>query len=567
MSLNKFISMISGSNQQNRYATALPGAAELIQGKTLLRGKQIMATDVGRNSQLMENFTGGAILDPAFSSNQVPSLPRIDYQGPMPEVQMPVDTINQTQMSELKALESQFQQTLTEWATLHQSVVQEVTNLPEQYTQCISKCAKAGLDVDKVNACKFGCNIGKYSVQDPIKRALTGNKPSNSGKFTTASTDSPAYSSALGQFKAIEKGPSTSQGALKSTWSTFYQSACKAGIQNESPAQTKRSQYCKGWQSTQGGASGYYGTPILNGVLKTSESGTYTCDTIIPSSDSGWCECADGRKVGYADKGHSPFSCNTLCSPENVKAVGVVSTETHGRPDAPLYSNSGNWQKKVACYSCGWWRVPKGADHHKQTCENKNNPATGIGAISGPNAVSTDCCAFAEHTIRDKCNQGSVTEYCPVATCPPPPTGGAASKVQNNYTSKNIKQLPTTDDLKKICEDAPYTNLYVDILKLQKLEAKLEQQATAIYAKIKHNSDTGNQIGIYRTAAGQRLLKHLDTYEKVYRRLQRVAQKQLNMAAMAEDAELKVGSIGISYSIWFILAISAMFLVIKHLRK
>ena len=193
MSLNKFITRMSGGNRRRRqHQSVSPSAPELSQGRTLLRGKRIMTKDVEGKSTLVENFEGDRILDPAFSTNQIASMPATDYQGEMSEIQAAVPRVNQKGMAELRAMEESFQKTLSEWARFHKSVVQEMSNLPEEYNNCIAKCENPKLDVDSINACKFGCNIGKYATEGNRQRNLRGGKPIAAGKFGMTDTENVA---------------------------------------------------------------------------------------------------------------------------------------------------------------------------------------------------------------------------------------------------------------------------------------------------------------------------------------------------------------------------------------
>jgi len=367
-------------------------------------------------------------------------------------------------------------------------------------------------------------------------------------------------------------------------------------------AMQRRTRYCSGWQSTGGGMSGFYGAGE-NGSF-TPMSSAADCDATIDSDESGYCTCIDGRKVGFVDTGHAAFTCNDLCSPQNKNALGVVSSGESGQPDQPLYNNAANWQKEIPCPS-------QGSGDEGQYCvarpgypmtvdEDDANQTALCNAIGGGG-----CCTWTEHPIypnqcvrtgntfcsgkKDTYETYSGNLFSDEETtttvdwgggyCPTQPTANApAATYQNNITSENIVPLPTTSQLIQQCEDQmaafgspelgpTFGTLYSDILALGQIEQKMEQQAEAIYAKIKSSSTTRNQVALTRSSAGQRLLKHLDTYEKIYRRLHTTEQKELNMMARAEDANLKAGSGKITYIVWFILAISSMFLVIKHLRK
>ena len=63
------------------------------------------------------------------------------------------------------------------------------------------------------------------------------------------------------------------------------------------------------------------------------------------------------------------------------------------------------------------------------------------------------------------------------------------------------------------------------------------------------------------------LVQRLKKYKKTYDAFQRNSQRKNQLAGMYEDINFKSQSVNISYYIWFILAISGMFLVIKKLKS
>ena len=578
-------------NIHQKFQRAATNADELAQGATLLQAKKFMTKQVGKNYKLMEAFTGGIIDDPVYTNNEVPSMPGPGYTGPMSEIQSPVTDINQEEMDKLISMENEFQQTLSQWGKLHQGTVGSMMDLPKTYKSCLDACEKLdaqeklwgapAADVDMINACKYGCNIGKYSAEDNAARTKGGNIPLPEAEFNpNASTailaSGPLYKTFLTQLEgAGQVNPSMSQSTLSSLWKKFYTKACTDAIGTDQAgssvgasgksAADKRQRYCSGWQETQSGTSGYLVETSL-GELIPMNSAT-ACNTSVEvgklpngAGKSGYCVCKDGRKVGYVDAGHSSFTCNTLCAPQNKNAMGIRSDD-NGMPESPLYSNPSNWNKKKDCPgTCP--SIEKSWDKDKQIsfCEN----------------TSHGCCAFHDHAITNTCDRTTKKTYCD-GYCPTQPAADSPEAEFIDYTTApDIIPLPTTEQLLQKCEDqmaafAPKgsssVSLYSAILALGHLEKKMEQQAEAIYAKIKSSSTSRNTIALRRTKAGKSLLKHLDTYEQIYRRLHEKEQKQLNMAAMAEDVQAKIGSANITYIIWFILAISSMFLVIKHLRK
>ena len=666
--------MKSRKNKIHRRIKRKADADELAQGITLLQAKKFMNKSVGKNYKLMEAFTGGIIEDPVYTNNEVPTMPGPKYTGAMSEIQSPVTDINQAEMDALINMENEFQQTLSQWGQMHSSVVSSMMNLPKMYEKCLQSC-DIHADVDTLNACKYGCNIGKYAAESDAARKKSGNTiaPTPRGQFSPHASAAtlaagPLYKSFLTQLEgAGQLNPTMSQSTLYNLWQSFYKKACSDAIAaNESGrsigagatinANDKRQRYCSGWQETLGGTSGYWGNGRLGEFIPMGSAAA--CDTPIEvgqlannAGKSGYCVCADGRKVGYSDAGHPAFTCNDLCAPQNKNSVGIggqkttttvtgetgppswctngaqwaartgqsgcvwsagapnscaayqkdwctsdckgiwcgpgdknadcggggwcqkvpapkVDSSSHTTPAAPFYNNPDNWSKSTPCKPCPGLEKHWSLGHQQSVC-----------ASAGPG-----CCTFNDEAITNTCDESGESSYCEGSYCPTPPGDNSPESYQaNNYFNPNITPLPTTAQLLQECEDqmaafAPQgikgntgqptnNSLYSAILALGKLETKLEQQAEAIYAKIKSSSMTRNQIAVTRTSAGQSLLKHLDIYEQIYRRLHVTKQKQLNMAAMAEDVQLKVGSANITYMIWFILAMSSMFLVIKHLRK
>jgi len=555
------------SRRKNRKANQYKNADELAQGVTLLQAKKFMTKQVGKNYKLMEGFAGGIIEDPVYTNNQVPSMPGPGYTGPMPEIQSPVTDINQQEMEELKTMENEFQQTLSQWGQLHTSVVGSLTNLPATYSACIEACGSPTTsDVDLVNACKYGCNIGKYTGQDNTAREKSGNMPESVAQFNpnpsrTAVAAGPIYQSSLTQLEnASQVNPTMTQSELSNLWQTFYAEACSAAIGGDSgiSATDKRRRYCSGWQGTQGGTSGFWGNGRAGDFISMGSAAS--CDTPIGADKSGYCVCLNGRKVGYADNGHPSFTCNDLCAPQNKNMAGIGSASEAGQPDQPLYNNPSNWSGPKTCPPCGHLEKHWSKSEQEEFCAS----------------FGEGCCKFTDHAVTNTCTSTGETSHCTDPYCPTRPGGGTPAAQYINALP--VEPLPTTSQLIQQCEDQmaafgtpelgpTFGTLYSDILALGQLEQKMEQQAEAIYTKIKSSSNTRNQVALANTSAGQRLLKHLDTYETIYRRLHVTEQKELNMVARAEDETSKTRSGQITYIIWFTLAISSMFLIIKFLRK
>jgi phage-related tail protein len=75
-----------------------------------------------------------------------------------------------------------------------------------------------------------------------------------------------------------------------------------------------------------------------------------------------------------------------------------------------------------------------------------------------------------------------------------------------------------------------------------------------------------NKTKLEQSAVGRKLLRDMQKYKKVYDQYQRTEKKRNQLMGMYEDVNFKSQSANISYYIWFILAISGMFLVIKKLK-
>ena len=95
----------------------------------------------------------------------------------------------------------------------------------------------------------------------------------------------------------------------------------------------------------------------------------------------------------------------------------------------------------------------------------------------------------------------------------------------------------------------------------------LEQIADDIGLKVERNANLANKMATYGQEKGTSLLDHLEIYESVHRRYRDLRRNELNVLAMSEDGQARVGSVRITYSIWLVLAISTMLLAIRHLRK
>ena len=89
-----------------------------------------------------------------------------------------------------------------------------------------------------------------------------------------------------------------------------------------------------------------------------------SCDEIIPSDVSGYCQCGamkdqEGARIGTAVKcGHAPFTCADVCKspcPYGAKCVAVKTSDEEGtssRESAcvlPFYQKDNNGRFTVQC--------------------------------------------------------------------------------------------------------------------------------------------------------------------------------------------------------------------------
>jgi hypothetical protein len=117
------------------------------------------------------------------------------------------------------------------------------------------------------------------------------------------------------------------------------------------------------------------------------------------------------------------------------------------------------------------------------------------------------------------------------------------------------------------CKNVPYANLYIDILKFMVLN-KVMSFKTKVMGDIVTKTNTEiNKTKLEQSAVGRKLLRDMQKYKKVYDQYQITEKKRNQLMGMYEDVNFKSQSANISYYIWFILAISGMFLVIKKLKS
>ena len=239
-----------------------------------------------------------------------------------------------------------------------------------------------------------------------------------------------------------------------------------------------------------------------------------------------------------ADKASAPFlQCGKLQPQANgTYTQGAVPNCPSGMKAAP-----GPVSPDPRCGKVSW-------DRERRTCHG----FMGICWFGGWEGVDRDAGSIVQNGRR-----------CMV----PAPAGYSKPMVDN--TGK-LGKLPTKSQLLDACDggdgEAPYPNIYLDMLELKVLGLVMEQKAAIIYKVIKESYNGSNAAALKRSSAGRSVLKNMKLYEGAYKRLR--AQENLNMqrGGMLEDVRLKNKSTNISYYLWFALAISGMGLVIKKLN-
>jgi len=126
---------------------------ELKQGQALLRRRSKMKKSVRvRSKELMKegfaNMTGSTF-------------------------QQAVVNQNDKEIQELIGMQQSYDKTMQSWQRQKDKVITEIKNKPKEYQDCVEHCraTKAG---DALNACLYGCGIGKFASASTTYR---GNKP------------------------------------------------------------------------------------------------------------------------------------------------------------------------------------------------------------------------------------------------------------------------------------------------------------------------------------------------------------------------------------------------------
>ncbi len=423
------------------------------------------------------------------------------------------------------------------------------------------------------------------------------------------------------QMKSVQGNPeilSKGLNTLENKWKSIFKNACKSGIGSGSNFAGHK-QYCESWTNTSNGRSGIYGDNYIvdpTGSIKESvwdgsdigfvgtttklhnvttvgsdddrSAGRFGCDVAIEGTmqngigGSGYCTCVDGTKI-YMDTGHPTISCNDLCNPVNVRDAGSKNL---------FYHNPNNWMPSIVPPDA---KYKQGVKAFNQTSGTKDTPWLQCGDGSGePDGCPDGMTQYGNVEPNKNCGQydddtGFLGIHWPWmkknmktikgrrCVLPLPKGGnitqkgpGGGNMIDNGMglqIPKGYKKLPSPTELIDTCSDVKYANLYIEILKFRVLDAILDAK-TEIMGKAIDNASKGiNKVKLQQSAVGRKLLRDMQKYKKTYDAFQKNSQRKNQLAGMYEDINFKSQSANISYYIWFILAISGMFLVIKKLKS
>jgi hypothetical protein len=396
---------------------------------------------------------------------------------------------------------------------------------------------------------------------------------------------------------------------LEKQWSNIFKTGCAMGITdpNYKPGDNIKGsktfgghkQYCKGFQNTKNGRSGYFGqdTIVKTGGGTTSllgeqitlnnqtnvgtpndvNAGRMGCDIEIASDQAGYCECIDGTKI-YMDGGHPSVSCNDLCYPKNITESGSKQI---------LYHNPTSW--KPGTVPLGG--VTQGLKAFNQPTMGQGKPWLQCGSGSGepgecPDGMTTlgkveptpmcgryDANAgflgidwFSTPNYKNQLGRKCVVPLPPGGEFPTTKLdtvdNGMGLQIPKGYT-----KLPSPVELVDECKSAPYDNLYIQILKFRVLDEVLNAKTNVMGKVITQTNKSQIATKMKQSAVGRKLLRDMQKYKRLYKEFEQNEQRKNQLAGMYEDINFKSQSANISYYIWFILAISGMFLVIKKLKS
>jgi hypothetical protein len=418
------------------------------------------------------------------------------------------------------------------------------------------------------------------------------------------------------QMISADSSPETIDGNLKKLeqqWAKIFKTGCAMGIADPnykpgsnvtaSKSFAGHKQYCKSFTNTKQGRSGFYGqnyvvgkdgnvgllddnsligtTIDLNnqtniGTADDKKNGRYGCDIEIKPDQSGYCECIDGTKI-YMDSDHPSVSCNDLCYPKNIIESGNKQSFFHN-PNAWIPGLKPKPRPKKGVKAFNQWKDPGNGDTPWLQCgedggepDNCPNGMVQFGDVT-PNKASCKTYNadpwFEFWTSKEEPNLG---RKC---VLPLPPGGELPKTVLKTVGNglglqipKGYTKLPSPSELVDECKNVPYANLYIDILKFMVLN-KVMSFKTKVMGDIVTKTNTEiNKTKLEQSAVGRKLLRDMQKYKKVYDQYQITEKKRNQLMGMYEDVNFKSQSANISYYIWFILAISGMFLVIKKLKS
>jgi hypothetical protein len=407
---------------------------------------------------------------------------------------------------------------------------------------------------------------------------------------------------------------------LEKQWAKIFKSGCAMGITDPNYVPGSRvsakhtfsghKQYCQGFTNTKNGRSGYFGQEYIvgqdgkrvvdglfdgNSLIGTTQNlnnqanvgtpadnkaGRRGCDIEIKPEQSGFCVCVDGTKV-YMDAGHPSVSCNDLCYPKNITNSGT---------DQIFYNNPDSW--KPGTYPAGG--ISKGIKAFNQTSVTEKTPwlqcgsgGPGFGPDPCPNGMvqsgevgpEKNCGQYDADTgflgihwpWQKKEMKTNLGRKCVV----PLPPGGEFPKTELKTVGngmglqipKGYTKLPSPSELVDECKSAPYDNLYVQILKFKVLDEILNAKTKVMSDVVSQTNKGQLATKMQQSAVGRKLLRDMQKYKRLYEKFEKDKKMKNNLEGIYEDVNFKSQSANISYYIWFILAISGMFLVIKKLKS
>jgi len=348
---------------------------------------------------------------------------------------------------------------------------------------------------------------------------------------------------------------------LEKQWSNVFKTGCAMGITdpNYKPGDNIKGsktfgghkQYCKGFQNTKNGRSGYFGqdTIVKTGGGTTSllgeqitlnnqtnvgtpndvNAGRMGCDIEIASDQAGYCECIDGTKI-YMDGGHPSVSCNDLCYPKNITESGSKQI---------LYHNPTSW--KPGTVPLGG--VTQGLKAFNQPTMGQGEPWLQCGSGSGepgecPDGMTTlgkieptpmcgryDANAgflgidwFSTPNYKNQLGRKCVVPVPPGGEFPTTKLdtvdNGMGLQIPKGYT-----KLPSPVELVDECKSAPYDNLYIQILKFRVLDEVLNAKTNVMGKVITQTNKSQIATKMKQSAVGRKLLRDMQRMFLVIKKL------------------------------------------------